>query len=264
MINNTNVEWIKKHPYKIFRVSDFLIKNEYEKLSHNFPNFEDINKENFFKFEKNKFAITSGSKEYNEIILNNEILKKFDQMVNSINFKNLFFYKIYSHILLSRNFDLKHIFKLVKIPKFVDKIESNFILKNLSIFSKLRITIQYSYILNKGKIVPHPDAGDKVLTLLLPFPKFTNNNNKLKHKDREIKYGTTFWNSSYLNLKDQHLSDPHDEDKFKKENKILYETSFNQNEIYGFIKNKHSWHSVEPIDVSDDYVRKSININIYY
>ena len=134
-------------------------------------------------------------------------------------------------------------------------------MKNFTIFSKYRITIQYSYILNGGKIVPHPDAGDKILTLLLFFPQHQHNE---IYKKKELKYGTTFWKSNFKNLKDKHLKNLDDQKEFKKKSNILFEAEFIQNNLYGFFKNQHSWHSVEPVDINDEYVRKSININIYY
>ena len=45
---------------------------------------------------------------------------------------------------------------------------------------------------------------------------------------------------------------------------FLYKADFLRNYLVGFIKNKYSWHSVEPINVHEGYVRKSININVYY
>ncbi len=261
MINNSNINWITREPFKIFSVSNFLNEEEYKKINLNFPNFEDINKENLFKFDNNKFAITSGSPEYEKIILKNEILKKFHNFVHGDDFKKIFFYNLFRYILISRNFDLKHFYKVLKIPKFVKKIERNFFLKNFSIFSKYKITIQYSYILNGGKIVPHPDAGDKILTLLLFFPQYQNNE---IYKKKEVKYGTTFWRSNFKNLKDKHLINLDDQETFKKKSNIIFEAEFIKNNLFGFIKNQHSWHSVEPVQVNQDYIRKSININIYY
>lgn len=261
MINNSNIKWVVKKPYKIFSIKDFLNDLDYESIKKNFPNFEDINKESFFKFENNKFGITSGSDEYNNIILKNEVLKKFHNFVNSYDFKKIFFYKLYKNIITSRKFNLKHFYKVLKIPKFVEKLDDNFFLKNFSIFSKYKITIQYSYILNDGMIVPHTDAGDKILTLLLYFPQYQNN---LLYKNKELKYGTTFWESDFKNKNDKHVRNINDQTQFKKMSKILFEADFIENNLFGFIKNKYSWHSVEPTNIHDGYVRKSININIYY
>ena len=261
MINSSKIDWITDKPYKIFSIANFLNDEYYSKLNSNFPSFEQIKKENLIKFENDKFAITSGSAEYDKFILQNDILNNFHQLINSKNFKKLFFFQLYRHILTSRKFNLKHLYKILKIPKFVKKIDDNFILKNFSIFSKYKITIQYSYILNQGKIVPHPDAGDKILTLLLYFPQYTDNNN---YKKKELKYGTTFWNSKFTNIYDQHLRTLEDQDAFKKKSNILFEADFLKNNLFGFFKNEYSWHSVEPVDVNYDYIRKSININIYY
>ena len=92
MINNSNINWVNKDPFKIFSISNFLNENDYNKINLNFPNFEDINKDNFFKFEDNKFGITSGSPEYQKIILKNETLKNFHDFVNGDQFKKIFFF----------------------------------------------------------------------------------------------------------------------------------------------------------------------------
>ena len=52
-------------------------------------------------------------------------------------------------------------------------------------------------------------------------------------------------------------------DLFKKNSKELFKTSFKSNNLYGFIKNENSWHSVESVNVSENYIRKSVNINFY-
>lgn len=261
MINNQNIEWISKKPFKIFSIPNFLNDKYYSEINANFPSFEDIKKEYFFKYENDKYAITSGSSEYNKLILQNKVLLNFHNFINSKNFKKLFFFNLYPHILSSRNLNLKHFYKVIKFPKFVREIDDNFFLKNFSIFSKYKITIQYSYILNQGKIVPHPDAGDKILTLLLFFPQYHNNQ---QYNKKEFKYGTTFWKSDYENLNDKHLRTKNEIENFRASSSILYETNFKKNNLFGFFKNDYSWHSVEPVDVKDDYIRKSININIYY
>ena len=261
MINSKKINWITTKPYDIFSITDFLNEDDFLKIEKNFPDYKDIHKDNLFKFNDNKFAITSGSKEYEDIILSNKVLKKFHEFVNSDDFKKIFFFNLFKRILFSRSFNLKHIIKILKIPRFVKKIDKNFFKKNLTIFSNFRISIQYSYILNEGLIVPHPDAGDKVLTLLLFFPQY-----KIQQKNfaKEKNYGTTFWNSTFKNEMDKHIIDLSEKKNFKKTSNILYKADFLRNYLVGFIKNKYSWHSVEPINVHEGYVRKSININVYY
>ena len=119
MINNSNINWENKYPFKIFSISNFLNENDYNKINLNFPNFEDINKDNFFKFEDNKFGITSGSPEYQKIILQNETLKNFHDFVNGDQFKKIFFFNLFKHILFSRKYDLKHFFNVLNHTKSI-------------------------------------------------------------------------------------------------------------------------------------------------
>ena len=39
---------------------------------------------------------------------------------------------------------------------------------------------------------------------------------------------------------------------------------FKKYDLYGFIKNSSSWYCVEPFNLGKDYVRRSINIKIYF
>ena len=87
MINNQNIEWISKKPFKIFSIPNFLNDKYYSEINANFPSFEDIKKEYFFKYENDKYAITSGSSEYNKLILQNKVLLNFHNFINSKNFK---------------------------------------------------------------------------------------------------------------------------------------------------------------------------------
>ena len=41
-------------------------------------------------------------------------------------------------------------------------------------------------------------------------------------------------------------------------------SQFTENTLVGFVKNMYSWHAVKSNDVNTNYVRKSININLYY
>ena len=81
-------------------------------------------------------------------------------------------------------------------------------------------------------------------------------------KDKD--YGTSFWKSNDFNYNNKHLVEKKELEKFKLKNKIFYKTPFESNCLYGFIRNDLSWHSVEPLDIYSNYVRKSINIYINY
>ena len=261
MFNSKKIDWIVRNPYDVFGISNFLKEKEFLEIEKNFPDYKDLDKNNLFKFKDNKFAITSGSQEYKETILSNEVLRNFHKFVNGEDFRKVFFSNLFSKILFARGFNLKHIVKMLRIPRFVNEIEKNFFKKNLTVFSNFKITIQYSYILNEGLIVPHPDAGDKILSLLLFFPQYN-----LDHKNfiKEKNYGTTFWKSNLKSEIDGHISESAEQKNFKEKSNVLYKSDFLKNYLVGFIKNKHSWHSVEPVNVQEEYVRKSININIYY
>ena len=113
----------------------------------------------------------------------------------------------------------------------------------------------YFMIKNKGSMWPHVDAQRKYASLMLYFPD---------EDEKEIEYGTTFWESNTPNFSNKHIIDQDKVNNFKNENKVLYKFPFVPNCMYGFIRNNFSWHTVEPIDVSSNYIRKSINIYFIY
>jgi hypothetical protein len=106
-----------------------------------------------------------------------------------------------------------------------------------------------------GGIKPHVDAQTKYLSLMLYFPD-------KKYNDYE--YGTTFWDSDIQSYTGAHIEDDNESINFKKNAKILYKTPFVSNVLWGFIRNNQSWHSVEPLNIDENYIRKSININFLY
>ena len=83
-------------------------------------------------------------------------------------------------------------------------------------------------------------------------------------KYNDYEYGTTFWDSDMQSYTGTHIENDNEVSNFKKNAKILYKTPFVSNVLWGFIRNNESWHSVEPIDIDNNYVRKSININFIY
>ena len=82
-------------------------------------------------------------------------------------------------------------------------------------------------------------------------------------KKDEINYGTQFWNSSLKSFTSNHqIGDL--ANKFRKNYTKTIKSLFEQNVLYGFVRNNKSWHSVEPTKISDEYIRKSININFNF
>ena len=121
--------------------------------------------------------------------------------------------------------------------------------------SQLRVAYDFSIIKNKGGIVPHVDGQRKYLSLMLYFPD---------NKYNDLNYGTTFWACKKKNFSNKHIENSDEIISFRKKEQVLYRTPFTKNCLYGFIRNNVSWHSVEPIDVNDKYLRRSVNINFFY
>ena len=123
------------------------------------------------------------------------------------------------------------------------------------LFSKLETRYTFSFIKNNGGIFPHTDAQRKYLSLMIYFPDEI-------YDDKD--YGTTFWTSNDKNSQNIQIDKDEELKNFKKNSKIAYKSDFEPNCLYGFLRSDLSWHSVEPLDINKNYVRKSININMKY
>ena len=71
------------------------------------------------------------------------------------------------------------------------------------------------------------------------------------------KLGTQFW---LTQKKPNYNSRREDISAFNDYAKISL--PFEKKTLFGFLRTPHSWHAVEEFDIADDYIRKSININI--
>mgnify|MGYP001411914613 CR=1 FL=1 len=249
--NKFEINFINTNKYLIFKIPHFLNKENYEILKNNFPK---IDKDRLKKFDikKNnyKYRILSEDADYEKLLERNFHLREFHNEIFSKNFFSYFFVNLKKQFFLSRKNDLRFLFKLIK-PKSLDKTTSLF-----KTFVKRQI--EYSYIFNGGKIVPHTDSRSKLLSLMLYFPEAEEENN---FNDIERGSGTLFWNSDIKNLNNEHLTNTFDEKEFKKKSKKLFNIPFEKYHLFGFIRNEYSWHSVEKFDIREDYIRKSININ---
>ena len=265
MIQNKTIHFVSKNPYLIFKIPDFLNYDFYNKLRTNFPDLASISNDNLVKFENKKFALNSDSKKYQQFINENNIYKKFNDFVFSEDFFYFLIKKFYLNFIFSRGFDLKHLIKISKIPRLNNNYnnydEKKKILKYFSIFKDIDIKLKISLIKNTGSIVPHADAGDKLLTLMLYFP---DNSLSPEEKQKELDYGTTFFSIKKKTITNKHL-DIQSVKNFYLENKDkMILSQFTENTLVGFVKNMYSWHAVKSNDVNTNYVRKSININLYY
>ena len=235
---NKKIEYITKKNVTIFKIQNFLDKDLYNNVANEFPLKETDNLNNNF----GKSSIIFDNKN-NQKYSNN--IKIFLDIINSTEFFNFFTKKFFFQIAFQQNFLRK--IKYLRIPKPNHK-NSIFDI----FFSKLSVSGEFSSIGNLGGIYPHVDGNRKYLSLMIYFPQKDYN---------DIEYGTTFWDSNIENHSNNHIKDIGELQNFKKNSKILYKTPFEKNVLYGFIRNDISWHSVEPIEIEEDYIRKSININ---
>lgn len=244
---NKKIIQIKKEPIFLFKIDNFFDFDFYLEI-----------KNLFYKIDPEKLSLTNnfGKKSINASELSFEdqnqkkILEKLNQVFLSEEFFNFFVKKIYLRNVKTQ----KNIFRKIKYLRY--PILNNGQKSILDfLFSKISVKYTFSYIKNKGGIVPHVDSLRKYLSLMLYFP---DNENK------EIDYGTTFWDSNISNFTNTHIQDKEKVKEFKSKSKQLYKTQFVSNCLYGFLRNDFSWHTVEPVNIDKNYIRKSININFLY
>jgi hypothetical protein len=238
---NTKIDFISKEK-NIFRIDNFLDSPIINQIYKSFP---EINK-NQLTLDKNfgKFGIKDDQEK------SNDELRDFYNIIFSKLFFDFFTKKFFFINAFSQN-NLLRTVKYLRKPISFD--EKSYLLDFL--FSKIKVSCQFSFIKNMGGIRPHVDSQTKYLSLMLYFPD-------KKYNDYE--YGTTFWDSNIHSYTGAHIENDNEVLNFKKNAKILYKTPFVSNVLWGFVRNNQSWHSVEPINIDDNYVRKSININFIY
>ena len=251
---NKNIEFISKKPFTLFKINNFFSHDFYKRLDDNFPDLKNLNLSNLDDFKNKKYAFDTSSSVHKSKINANSSFLEFEKIIFSEEFFKFFYRTFYFDFLKSRLNKPLHIIKLLKYPKIVKDINKNGLFHIITPFNKIKVEIQYSYILNSGKIVPHTDSGEKLLSLMLYFPLKNYNHEKQKH------LGTTFWTSSFKNFENYHQYN----DKNIKDIKLFHKTQFKPNILYGFVKNQDSWHSVEQINMNKSFVRRSININFYF
>ena len=238
---NTRIDFISKKK-QIFRIDNFFDNKIINQIYKSFP-----------EIDKNQLTLDKNFGKYgikDDQIKNNDELQDFKNIIFSKFFFNFFTKKFFFTNALFQN-NLLRTIKYLRKPVRYD--EKNYLPDFL--FSKLKVSCQFSFIKNLGGIKPHVDSQTKYLSLMLYFPD-------KKYNDYE--YGTTFWDSDMQSYTGAHIENDNEASNFKKNAKILYKTPFVSNVLWGFVRNNESWHSVEPIDIDNNYVRKSININFIY
>lgn len=250
--NKFNIEFLYKKNFVLFKINNFLDFDSYEFIKNSFPQIDKkVLDDNDLNYTNYKYTIMSSDENYKRLLNKDFRLQIIHDAIFSKKFFNYFYENLKIEFFKSRAKDLKFFFKLLK-PKNINSKDNFF--KNL-FYTNINRHIEYSYIFNKGRIVPHTDGRKKLLSLMLYFPE---------GKEGEEEIGTTFWDSNKKNLRNKHLKDVNKEKKFKRDNKILTKLDFKRYDLYGFIRTSKSWHSVETFDLNKDYVRKSLNINFTF
>jgi hypothetical protein len=254
MINNLNFEFIKNNSTSIFTIKNFFNDDYYNNLNNNFPDF---NPKNLIKNNHGKYSLHSRTKQYEEIVFKNNILKNFHNLILNKNFVKKIYNILYYKIMYNNKENLLRIIKHLRVKKFIFSEENK---KYFFDFftSKIKTELEFSFMTNKARIVPHVDSIKEIFSLLLYFPTF-DIENPMYSVEKE--YGTTFWESGEFNYTNRHLIEKEDEETFKKKNSIFFKSHFIKNFCCGFVRNDKSWHTVEPLDIKENYIRRSININ---
>lgn len=238
---------IAKDPFRIFSIDNFFdynfyldIKKLFDKLNPKEPSLT----KNF-----GKTSIRSDQASFDDDN-ENQIFSK----LNKIIFSDEFFYFFVKNSYIKNIMSQSNILRKIRYLRYPISENSKVSLFDF-LFSKISVSYQFSYIKNNGGLVPHVDSQRKYLSLLLYFPDDI---------EKEIEYGTTFWSSKRPNISNTHINDVAQVNEFKNDSKVLFKSPFVANRLYGFNRNDFSWHTVEPLDVNRNYVRKSLNINLVY
>ena len=253
--NHYKIEFIKKYPFRIFKIDNFFNDDEYFFFKKAFLDVKELNN---YKVDNTKYKLSYNSSEkiYKDINLKNQSSNDFHKIVFNKFFINYFYRNLLFDYILSRIDDPIYLIKLLR-PKInlFEKRKFNMIEKIF--FSKTTPKIEYSYMLNKSRIDPHTDFSGKLVSLMLYFPD-ENLDSKAK-----LNLGTTFYKSKKKDIRNIHLDDAQSRSNFYENSKKLLQLPFEKKTLFGFIKSKKSWHSVEEINQHNKFVRKSININLY-
>ena len=250
-LNNSNYtfDFTYKKEFYIFKIENFLDKETYNYIDKNFPILE----REKFKENNSKYSFNSLEENYQKLLEQNPEFSKIHSFLSNQDLSKYFFKKLFFKILRSRMNDLHHFFRMFKIQNFGKP-------KKTRLFSNLSTRIEYSILGNQSYINPHTDAVKKMLSLMLYFPE-GKDEHEFNHQKR---HGTEFWSSKEKNFMNVHIKNKNKVKNFRKQNKIIYKTNFEKYHLYGFIRNSKSWHSVEEINENKNFLRKSININIFF
>ena len=266
LTNNLNVNFFEKSNCYAFEIPNFLSDDQYNALYKNFPNIKKNEAQNFNEVFHDKdnqhqlkaFVTEVHPDKYNKLIIENPILNEFTQTFKNPKLSDLFINKFFFKILKSRIFDSKNFLKLlIRKNRSISKKSDSLVDKFL--YNDILTTVGLTYMYNGAQSFPHTDGMKKIMSLLLYFP----DENVSDETNKNL--GATFYDSNEFNLTGfgkNNVATFKDSENFKKKNKASMTFPFKKKNLYGFIKSHKSWHSIEPFNVNDNFIRKNININL--
>ena len=247
----------------IFEIPDFLSDEQYLSIYKNLPNierteatkindiFDDRTNQHSLKFFISKLQ----EKEYDKYISQNTVLNELAETFKNPLLNNFFLKEFYFKILHSRIHDKKNFLKLLIRKNLSVKTKNNLFLSKL-IYNQIYTTFEIAYLYNKAEAFPHTDGMKKILSLMLYFPDDNLTEDQINNM------GTSFYKSKEFNLHNNKVKTHAESKDFKSQNTKFLTLPFKRKNLYGFIKSHKSWHSVEPINIRPDFIRKSFNINL--
>tara|TARA_Y100000588_G_C14175420_1_gene891118 strand:+ start:427 stop:1206 length:780 start_codon:yes stop_codon:yes gene_type:complete len=251
ILNNSKLKFHPNQKFCIFSANDFLNKDFYNNVDKTFPKFTEFF-EKQKKLGKKQFIVQEEYEIFQNFLENSVTHKKLYDFLHSKYFFNLIKNKLYAKFFLSQSNLLRKI-RYFRPYKLISKNDKKSIFDIF--FSKVRINIIYMYMIDQAYLGPHSDSQRKLCSLMIYFPEKNN------LEDREI--GTQFWDSKIRNSSNIRIDEKNLSIFLSKSKKILKEP-FEKNKLVGFIRNDYSWHSVEKVNLPDNYLRKMIIINFLY
>lgn len=252
---NLKIDFIQTKPFYIFKIDNFLPDELYRNLSKEFNNIISEEIENL-SGHNNKYSFNSSHKNYYNFISKQKSMELLQKNIFDNSFIETLYKKLFFQLISSRSSDFKYLLKFFRLKRFNSENRNFF---DKFFFTDINLSVEYSMIRNgSGKIVPHTDARSKLLSLMLYFP------DKTLSENQKNKIGTTFYISKKKNIENRHLDDVKEQEKLIEGCEKKFVLPFIEKNLYGFIRNPYSWHSVEPFEIDNNFIRKSININFYF
>ncbi|OUU50850.1 MAG: hypothetical protein CBC25_07025 [Pelagibacteraceae bacterium TMED65] len=259
-------DYFVESPFAIFEKRNFLDIKFYNELRDSFPAEDKMTK---IESKGLKAALNNECPTFEKVLSNNKPWEIFYNYLNSKKIVFLFCNLIKKELdKIEERKKLKNFFfikgghaeyKRKLFTQIKKKITSQF-------YQNINLSFEFSIISNNCYIPPHADSTKSLLSWMLYFPDEGYKNSDQK-KINEL--GTNFYKKkedikeNFIDgwIKDKLLSEE-DTISFKNNYELFYKTKFDENTLYGFIKNGRSWHDFSAFDLEKNFKRKSININI--